>query len=186
MSSTASFCEEGGSCSIHPEAGSNDQSEHSSTEAHDQEIHTNNDSTSVQTKPKKQVKRRVSPKSSILTLHGQQNLDDLISSNSAVVVEFMTSWCGACKGIEEYYEELSLSQDEFGVKAARVVCDKNKNTKKLAATYNISSYPVFFSFKEGSVASRWEGADRGKLEGAFERLAGKQKKKKRDRNSKNH
>jgi thiol-disulfide isomerase/thioredoxin len=139
----------------------------------DNELVTNQPAASAA--PTKSVRRKNEKdslaKSPIATLHGQQDLDAFVSTNNAVVIEFMTSWCGACKGIEEYYKELSTSHQEF-VRSARVLCDKNKQTKKLAAGHNVNSYPVFIVFKDGIVASRWDGADRGKLESAFERLAG--------------
>ena len=85
----------------------------------------------------------------ITTLHGEQDFNAFVSTHPAVIVEFMTSWCGACKGIEDYFEELSLSsvchdhtsshQDEHQdlgvgaglVRSAKVFCDKNKDTKIL-------------------------------------------------------
>jgi len=53
-----------------------------------------------------------------------------------------------------------------------VVCDKNKETKKLATSFGVTSYPVFVIFEHGQESSRWNGADQGKLEKAFERAAG--------------
>ena len=91
----------------------------------------------------------------------------------------MTEWCGACKSIEEYYAELA---EEFGstdsVRCARLNCEKNKQTKKVAASYNIKSYPVFVAFRDGSLTTRFDGADKGKLEAMFERLGGGGGKKK--------
>lgn len=104
-------------------------------------------------------------------LHSQQELDAYTAQNEAVIVEFSTSWCGACKSIQPMYEELAGANSET-VKAAQVMCDKNKETKKLAAAHGVSSYPVFVLFAQGKSDGRWEGADRGKLEKAFERLAG--------------
>lgn len=134
-----------------------------------------NEPPSENKKSTRQKKEKPTVQSSIVTLHGQQDFDAFISKNSNVIVEFMTTWCCKCQGIEDYYEELSSTsqqQQNESVKAAKVVCDKNKQTKKLTALHNVKSYPVFLVFKDGSVANRWDGADVGKLEGAFERLAG--------------
>ena len=116
-------------------------------------------------------KKEKDTKSSIINLHGQHDLDMFISANNYAIVEFMTSWCGSCKAIKEYYEELSLSNQE-DVLCAKVVCDKNKQTKKLAAAYSVKSYPVFIAFKDRTVSNRFDGADRGKLESTFERVSG--------------
>jgi thioredoxin 1 len=104
-------------------------------------------------------------------LYTQQELDKLISQSDAVIVEFKTSWCGACKAIEPLLEELAEVHAE-SVQVAIVMCDKNKETKKLATAHNVSSYPVFVLFQNGAVDGRWNGADNGKLEKAFARLSG--------------
>lgn len=98
-------------------------------------------------------------------------MDSLLTSNSAVIVEFMTTWCGACKGIAPLLEELATENVE-SVAVAQIVCDKNKETKKLAAAHGVKSYPVFVVFENGNAAQKWNGADQGKLEKAFEKLAG--------------
>ena len=119
-------------------------------------------------------KNESSSKSSsiIKTLHSQQDLDAFLSTNDAVIIEFMTTWCGACRSIEEYYQELTISNEEYNVRSAMVICDKNKQTKKLATIYNVKSYPVFVAFKDGVISNRFDGADKGKLEATFERLGG--------------
>lgn len=104
----------------------------------------------------------------IQQLHTEQEMNSLISNNEAVVIEFVTSWCGACKGIEPMFEELAENHNE-SIQSAKVMCDKNRETKKLATTYGVSSYPVFIVFENGRQTSKWNGADRGKLEKTFER-----------------
>lgn len=120
----------------------------------------------------------------IQTIHSQQELSTLLESSSSkaggtVIVEFMTTWCGACAGIAPLYEALSQSAAEEAeeqgpllIQAAQVICDKTKETKKIAASFSVGSYPVFVVFENGRESSRWNGADRGKLEKAFERASG--------------
>jgi len=124
----------------------------------------------AKTKPIQIKETRLQIVSSIAKLHSQHDLDSFLSSNNVVIVKFITLWCGACKTIEEYYEDLSLSHQEY-ISCAKVVCDKNKQTKKLAALFKIKSYPVFIVFKDGAMTNRFDGADRGKLEVTFERLS---------------
>ena len=124
--------------------------------------------------PKGEKSRKKKPKSSpssFKQIHSQTELDGLISVNDAVIIEFKTSWCGACKTIERLFEELSINNAEE-VMTGQVMCDKNKETKKLAAAHGITSYPVFIVFEQGGVSTKWNGADSGKLEKAFERLSG--------------
>mmetsp|Transcript_12736 Transcript_12736/g.21242 ORF Transcript_12736/g.21242 Transcript_12736/m.21242 type:complete len:111 (-) Transcript_12736:43-375(-) len=86
----------------------------------------------------------------------------------------MTDWCGACKSVEEYYDDLAaeFSSVDGVITCAKIQCDKNKQTKKVAVSYNVKSYPVFAAFRGGSLATRFDGADKGKLEAMFERLDG--------------
>jgi thiol-disulfide isomerase/thioredoxin len=106
-----------------------------------------------------------------------------------VIVEFVTTWCGACKSIQSHYEQLASQQHSIGsdgivIQATQVICDKNKETKKFATASGVKSYPVFFVYQNGRESTRWNGADVGKLEKAFDdggslnkKRGGKQKKK---------
>ena len=94
----------------------------------------------------------------------------------SAIVEFVASWCGACADIQPLIDELAESHSH-DVAVARIVCDRNRETKKLASENGIGNYPVFFVYDNGVNVSRWNGADRGKLEKAFERFsAGRGKK----------
>lgn len=151
----------GDSCIIRPKAAEEDAV-----------ANTEENQPVVDTQEAQRSKKPKAPASSkfLKALHTQQELDKLISQNDAVIVEFKTSWCGACKAIEPLLEELAQVHAE-SVQVAVVVCDKNKETKKLATAHNVSSYPVFVLFQSGAVDGRWDGADNGKLEKAFERLS---------------
>lgn len=111
-------------------------------------------------------------------IHSQQDLDRLKDSNDTtmLMVEYITTWCGACKGIAPRLEELAklhADSDGGGVAVYQVYCDsKNKETKKLVAAMGISSYPVFVVYSNGTQVQKWNGADIGKLEGAFKKYAG--------------
>jgi len=119
-------------------------------------------------KPKRPTKV---PSNSLKKIHTQQELETLINSNEAVIVEFITTWCGACKSIEPLVTELATEHGE-SVQLAQVICDKNKETKKLAAAMGVTSYPVFFVFEQSREIQKWNGADVGKLEKAFDKVGG--------------
>ena len=118
--------------------------------------------------------------SSITTIHTKQDLDSILSSNEYVIVEFMTSWCTACQSIHDYYDNLSFQNQEW-ILSTNIPCDKNKQTKKLMSMFHITSYPVFLVFQNTNIIHRWNGADKGKLEGLYERLGNKKKKKGRSK-----
>jgi thioredoxin 1 len=111
--------------------------------------------------------------SSVLAkINSQQDLDRFKESSDVLIVEFVTSWCGACKGIAPRLEELATSHAE-SVVVVQVHCDsKNKETKKLVSSMGVTSYPVFVVYSQGIQVQKWDGADVGKLEGVFEKYPG--------------
>jgi thiol-disulfide isomerase/thioredoxin len=133
-----------------------------------------------QQQPGKQQQKANSSNINVPKIHSQQDLEQRLQSRRGgsdddvpLLVEFVTTWCGACKSIQPLYEELATTNADGGVQCSQVVCDKNKETKKLAAAYTVRSYPVFILFDEqGNQVDRWEGADPGKLEKAFDYRGG--------------
>lgn len=119
--------------------------------------------------------------SSIQQIHTQNDLNKVLQQNDTVLLEFVTTWCTACHGIQPLYEELAQREmeavdesngDDGMLRATQVVCDKNKETKKLADANGVGSYPVFVLFEKGKEVSKWKGADVGKLEKVFEQYGG--------------
>ena len=116
--------------------------------------------------------------SSIQQIHTQSDLNKVLQQHDTVLLEFVTTWCTACHGIQPLYEELAESQvknnenSDTMLRATQVVCDKNKETKKLADSNGVGSYPVFVLYQQGTEVSKWKGADVGKLEKAFDNYGG--------------
>lgn len=114
-------------------------------------------------------KANITQSANIKSLHTQRELDEFVTREQSAIVEYVASWCGACKAIQPLLDELAESHSSE-VAVAQVSCDKNRETKRLASANGIRSYPVFFVYENGVNVSRWDGADRGKLEKAVERL----------------
>jgi thiol:disulfide interchange protein len=157
-----------------------------------QQAESKDSDTKADAKRRNKEKKNVKTSSSMKQLHTQHELDALLQDDGPeiVIVEFVTSWCGACKSIQSHYEQLASQQDTIGsdglvtIQATQVMCDKNKETKKFATALGVKSYPVFFVYQNGRESTRWNGADVGKLEKAFDgggshskKKGGKQKKK---------
>jgi len=118
--------------------------------------------------------------SSIQQIHTQSDLNKVLQQNDAVLLEFVTTWCTACHGIQPLYEDLAQHEmmetqpkangegGESMLRATQVICDKNKETKKLADANGVGSYPVFVLFEKGKQVNKWKGADVGKLEKVFD------------------
>ena len=86
--------------------------------------------------------------------------DDVIKSDTPVVVDFWAEWCGPCKMIGPSLEELS---DELGsdVKIVKINIDENPS---VPSKFGVRGIPTLMVFKGGEVASTQVGANpKGKL-----------------------
>ena len=87
--------------------------------------------------------------------------DEVLSSNTPVLVDFWAEWCGPCKMIGPILEELALEMDGK-IKIAKVDVDSNNQT---AMNYAIRSIPTLIIIKDGSVQGQHIGAaSKGQLE----------------------
>lgn len=83
------------------------------------------------------------------------NFDEIvIKSDKPVLVDFWAEWCGPCRMIAPYIEEISK---EFSEKALVVKCDVD-SSPGVAAKYGIRNIPTVLFFKEGKIADKQVGA----------------------------
>jgi thioredoxin len=86
---------------------------------------------------------------------------EVLKSDTPVVVDFWAEWCGPCRMIAPALEEISGSL-AGKVKIVKLNVDENPAT---AAKYGVMSIPTLMLFKNGELASRQVGAaPRQKLE----------------------
>ncbi|MDR1333821.1 MAG: thioredoxin [Holosporaceae bacterium] len=69
-----------------------------------------------------------------------------------VVVNFCANWCGPCRVIAPFLEEI---HDERGIEMVKVNIDENPN---IPSQYNIMSIPTLAIFKNGEKVSVNVGA----------------------------
>ena len=76
----------------------------------------------------------------------QDNLQEVVSANKKVAVQFSASWCGNCRIMKPKFKKLSTEKDEI----AFVIVDAEKfpESRKLA---NVSNLPTFAIFNEGAL-----------------------------------
>jgi thioredoxin 1 len=83
-------------------------------------------------------------------------INDLMSTNKPVVVDFYTTWCGPCRATAPKYKEWSEIHKD---KAVFAKCDI-EDAKDFAAQYNIGSIPTFIVFKGSKEVARFTGLPR--------------------------
>lgn len=84
-----------------------------------------------------------------------QNYDELVkNSDKPVVIDFWATWCGPCRKIGEFIEEISK---EFEGKAVvgKVNVDDNAD---LTAKYGIRNIPTVLFIKNGELVDKAVGA----------------------------
>lgn len=80
--------------------------------------------------------------------------NEVLKSELPVLVDFYATWCGPCKMVAPFVEELS---DEMKGKAKVVKVDIDQSDD-IASQYNIRSVPTLMFFKDGKVVDQISGA----------------------------
>lgn len=89
----------------------------------------------------------------------QSQFNSEISGPQLTVVDFFANWCGPCKQIAPFIEQLAVKYPQ--VKFLKVDVDKCQD---IAQTYRITAMPTFLFMKNGQQVDMQRGADPGGLE----------------------
>ena len=79
---------------------------------------------------------------------------DVLKSDTPVVVDFWAEWCGPCKQIGPSLEQIASELGER-VKIAKVNVDDNPGA---AARYGVRGIPTLLVFKNGQIVAQKVGA----------------------------
>jgi thioredoxin 1 len=83
------------------------------------------------------------------------NFDEIVlKADKPVLVDFWAEWCGPCRIIAPFIEEISK---EFEGKALVAKCDVDTSSG-VAARFGIRNIPTVLFFKNGEVADKQVGA----------------------------
>ena len=79
--------------------------------------------------------------------------NDLIASETPVLIDFSAEWCGPCKALKPILQEV---KDKLGKEIEIVKIDVDKN-QGLASQYQVHSVPTLLLFQGGQLLWRQAG-----------------------------
>ena len=83
-----------------------------------------------------------------------ENYKEIISQDKPVVLDFWATWCGPCKKIAPFIEQLA---DEYADKA--IIGSVNvEDEDDLTTEYSIRNVPTVLYIKNGQVVDKFVGA----------------------------
>jgi len=78
---------------------------------------------------------------------------ELINGSTPVLVDFYADWCGPCKVMGPYLEEVA-KQRKGKVKVIKIDVDKNQQASQ---AYKVQSIPTLILFQNGEIKWRQAG-----------------------------
>lgn len=84
----------------------------------------------------------------------------LMTNDITYVVDFTATWCGPCKAIGPFFDELSMRPEYSHIAFLKVDVDK---LPEIAAEANVNAMPTFQVWKNGVSVQQIVGASKEKL-----------------------
>lgn len=101
----------------------------------------------------------------------QGNFQELINSDTPVLVDFFATWCGPCKAQAPHLDRLKERLGE-GVRIVKIDVDKNP---AVAAQFRVSGVPTLMLFKRSKTLWRQSGVSTAaQLEQVIRQKAGEE------------
>jgi thioredoxin 1 len=96
----------------------------------------------------------MSDDSATLTVSDDSFAEDVLASNTPVLVDFWATWCGPCRMVAPVLEEIA-SEKAGALTVAKLDVDANPST---ARDFQVVSIPTLILFKDGEPVKRIVGA----------------------------
>jgi len=80
------------------------------------------------------------------------NLQEVISQNPKVMVQYGAGWCGNCKITKPKFKK--LSRENEGILFVYIDAEKNPESRKMA---DVSNLPTFAGFVNGKLVAQSQG-----------------------------
>ena len=82
----------------------------------------------------------------------EDNLEQLLASNTKVMVQYGAGWCGNCKITKPKFKR--MAEENEGIEFYYVDAEKFPNSRKFA---NVSNLPTFAGFVNGALVKEAQG-----------------------------
>lgn len=96
----------------------------------------------------------MSDDSATLTVSDDSFAEDVLASNTPVLVDFWATWCGPCRMVAPVLEEIA-GEKAGALTVAKLDVDANPST---ARDFQVVSIPTLILFKDGQPVKRIVGA----------------------------
>lgn len=148
------------------ERSSNDTSEHA--DSCEERHHSHKEDTRPHKENSDKSSRDKSDKSGkVIHINDEDEYNNILKTSSEsqlIIVKFSAKWCGPCKTIAPKYDALS----KHFTKCLFLYIDIDE-LSDASTVQDVSAVPTFKLFKNGTLVSRFSGADIPKLENLIEK-----------------